>query len=286
MAKTKQPSTEISTTSFEEASSMTNSHKTQVIPGVVETLINLNLIKDSAKEQLNDYIASPFDISTPLEKVKKRPDGFDYVESSYMDYQTKQFMPLYEYKLLHVSYEHGWINILVSLTDRITGNVELGADSARIQVRQGTEAPNFRDILDMGNNLKSALSKAIKNAQSRFGIAADIYQKRESVPTEDERNRFERMAKEIFNISPSRAQMFKEQWVSLGTDWSDFLDKWQVYIERNSKINSDPAPSINTSPNTAGGSANPLDEKLNASSKKETADNNTSIRHQKNPIIL
>lgn len=198
----------------------------------IEALANLTLMSTS-RDAVNKYITKPLDVKTPPEKVKKRPDGFDYVESSYMDYQTKKFMPLYEYKLLHVSIEHGWINIIVSLQDRITNNIELGADSARIQVRKDAEVPSFRDIIDMGNNLKSSLSKAIKNAQSRFGIAADIYQRRESVPTEDERTKYELMAKEIYTISPTRAQLFKEQWASLGTDWSELLDKWQVYIDRN-----------------------------------------------------
>ena len=81
---------------------------------------------------------------------------------------------------------------------------------------------------------KSLLSKAIKNAQSRFGVAADIYQKRESEPTNQERERYTSMCRAINTISSSRVQLFKEQWASLGTDWSEFLDKWQVYIDNNS----------------------------------------------------
>jgi hypothetical protein len=187
------------------------------------------------KSEWFKYISSPKDVKTPVEKVKKRPDGFDYVESSWMDYQTKLFMPKYRYELLHVSFEHGWINIIISLTDRITGNIELGADSARIMVKRDAEQPSFRDIIDMGNNLKSALSKAIKNAQSRFGISADVYQKRESEPTSDERKRYDTMLVRVKELSPTRAQIFKDQWADLGTDWSDFLDKWQVYIDRSSK---------------------------------------------------
>jgi len=200
---------------------------------VIGALANLAVITDDPL--IREYITRPYDIKTPPEKVKKRPDGWDYVESSYMDYQAKQFMPLYQHTLLHISIDHGWVNIIVSLKDRTTGNVELGADSARIQVKQGTEDPNFRDIIDFGNNLKSALSKAIKNAQSRFGVSADVYRRRESIPSNEERKRHDDMENQISKISPSRAQMFKEQWAGLGTDWSEFLDKWQVYIDRNSK---------------------------------------------------
>lgn len=193
---------------------------------------NLTEISE-VKSALYNYISTPKEVKTPAEKVKKRPDGFDYVESSWMDYQTKLFMPSYEYQLLHISYQHGWINVIVSLRDKITGNVELGADSARIMVRKDAEEPSFRDIIDMGNNLKSALSKAIKNAQSRFGISADVYQKRESIPSDDERKRFEIILAQIAKISPSRAKIFQDQWADLGTDWSEFMDKWQVYVDRN-----------------------------------------------------
>ena len=187
----------------------------------------------AVKESLYNYISTPKEVKTPAEKVKKRPDGFDYVESSWMDYQTKLFMPSYEYQLLHISYQHGWINVIVSLKDKLTGNTELGADSARIMVRKDAEEPSFRDIIDMGNNLKSALSKAIKNAQSRFGVSADVYQKRESVPSDGERQRFETILAQIAKISPSRAKIFQDQWADLGTDWSEFMDKWQVYVDRN-----------------------------------------------------
>jgi hypothetical protein len=201
---------------------------------VIKALINLSLDKENT-EALRQHIASPFDIKTPPEKVKKRPDGYDYVEGSYMDFQTKQFMPLYRYSLVNVQIVEGWINVIVSLEDRITGNVELGADSARIQVKRDAEQPTFRDIIDMGNNLKSALSKAIKNAQSRFGISADIYGRRESAPTDLQRERFESLCKEIKDISPARAQTYVEQWKELGTDWDEFMDKWQIYVERNRK---------------------------------------------------
>jgi hypothetical protein len=194
---------------------------------------NSSVLTDSKRQELFDYISRPKDVKTPTEKIKLRPDGFDYVESSWMDYQSKMFMPLYEYKLLHTSIDFGWVNVIVSLTDKITGNVELGADSARIMVKRDADSPTYRDILDMGNNLKSALSKAIKNAQSRFGVAADVYRKIESEPTQDERERYKQVLQAVNTISPTRSQVFKDQWVGLGTDWSQFLDKWQVYIDRN-----------------------------------------------------
>ena len=202
---------------------------------MITALANVSLLKSKEhfRDELRSYIVTHYDQKTPVEKVKKRPDGYDYVESSYMDYETKKFMPLYEYKLLDVTSELGWIRCIISLTDRITGNTELGAGAARIQVSRGVETPGFRDVIDMSNNVKAALTNAIKNAQSRFGIAADVYQKRESIPTDDERKRFSAMKKQIHEINATRARMFAEQWANLGTDWTEFLDRWQVYVDRN-----------------------------------------------------
>lgn len=205
--------------------------------GLVEALANVSLLKSEEhfRDNIREYITSPYDKKTPPEKVKKRPDGYDYIESSYMDFETKKFMPLYEYKLLQYTCDMGWISVIVSLTDRTTGNTELGAGSARVQVSRGVETPGFRDVIDMSNNIKAALTNAIKNAQSRFGIAADIYQRRESIPDDAERKRFDEIKKAIYAISPTRAKMFADQWQDLGTDWTEFLDKWQIYIDRNSK---------------------------------------------------
>lgn len=202
---------------------------------MIEALTNVSLIKSQGRfrDELRNYITAPYDQKTPKEKVKKRPDGYDYVESSFMDFETKKFMPLYKYKMITLKVELGWINCIVSLKDRITGNTELGAGAARIQVSRGIVEPGFRDVIDMSNNIKAALTNAIKNAQSRFGISADIYQKRESIPTDDERNRFESMKKQIYEISATRAEQFAGQWANLGTDWAEFLDRWQVYVDRN-----------------------------------------------------
>lgn len=209
---------------------------------VVKALTSLDINKNFM-DGLISHIMKPFNIKTPPEKVKKRPDGYDYVKGSYLDFQAKSTMPLYEYSLLHVSIVEGNIVVFVSLKDRITGNVEIGASGERIQVRANAENPTFRDIIDMGNNVKSALTEAIKNAQSRFGFAADVYLKRESIPTDSERQRFEELHATIKSMSPSRAQTFKEGWDGLGTGWREFMDKWQVYVDRNkpkeATINSD-----------------------------------------------
>ena len=204
---------------------------------LAQAIININIAENSQRI-VAEHITKPFNVPTPKEKVRKRPDGFDYVEGSWMDHVAKDHMPLYNYKLEWIELAFGWVNIIISLTDRITGNTELGAGSARIQVNRGVDTPGFRDVIDLGNNTKAALTQAIKNAQSRFGVAADIYGKRESIPTEDERKRFQEAKIAINVISATKCKLFEEQWEQLGTDYSEFLDRWQVFIDRGQKSGS------------------------------------------------
>ena len=201
---------------------------------IINSIANIGLF---SKYQgiVAEKISAPFNVPTPKEKVKKRPDGFDYVEGTWMDHVSKEHMPLYKYTLLHISWNLGWINVVISLEDRITGNVELGAGAARIQVSRGVETPGFKDVIDMGNNLKAALTQAIKNAQSRFGVAADVYGKRESIPNDEEKKRFTDMFTLLNTISPAKAKLLKEQWEALGTDFSEFLDRWQVFVDKQSR---------------------------------------------------
>jgi len=196
---------------------------------VMEALTNIKEMEynHESKSVVAEYIKAPFKVPTPKEKVKKRPDGFDYVESAWMDSSFKESSPLYSNTLVSHKESKGWIDVIVSVTDRTTGNNELGSGSAKIQTSTSTGK-----VLDKGNNLTSALSKAIKNAQSRFGHAADIYRKLQELPDDDERERYETMLSQIKNINLTRSYTFAEQWDQLGTGFTDYLDRWQVYVDK------------------------------------------------------
>jgi len=36
-------------------------------------------------------------------------------------------------------------------------------------------------------------------------------------------------------ISPAKAKLLKEQWDALGTDFSEFLDRWQVFVDKQAR---------------------------------------------------
>jgi len=211
----------------------------EVKTSVSEALANIKEM-EKAKSEIALHIRAPFKVPTPKEKVQKRPDGYDYVEHSWMDNSFKTSSPLYSTQLVHKSESLGWIDVIVSVTDRITGNNELGGGSAKIQVAKGTDK-----VLDKGNNLTAALSKAIKNAQSRFGHAADVYHKLHELPTDGEKERYESMLAQLKSFNLTRSYTFEEQWGQLGIDFSDYLDRWQIYIDRNTQKSKDTTRSSN-----------------------------------------
>jgi len=129
--------------------------------------------------------------ATPKDYVKSKPIGgrdMLYVPATYMDNEFKDSSPLYKNEFAFPPFIfQNWVIVGVKLTDMI-GNTELGLKAHRIQfnsdkkkaVQAGTmdmgQLTPF-DMIDVGNDVSAALTEAIKNAQSRFGIAADIYNK-------------------------------------------------------------------------------------------------------------
>lgn len=188
---------------------------------VANAYTSLNL-PGEVEKILTDYIKAPFEKETPKEKVSKRPDGLDYVEGSYMDHLFKEHTKLYETDLLFVQPTNfGWVYCGVRLKDRKTGNSEVGVGGARIQIKRGTEIPDYKSIVDFDKNIKSALSQAIKDAQKRFGYCADIYDRRESEISELDRERYLELLKRIpFEIR----DRVETKWKDMKSGYSEWLD--------------------------------------------------------------
>ena len=199
-------------------------HPNQKIKDPVQAMVEQ---RESLKRAWTDSVLAPFNVLTPEQKIKKRPDGFDYVEASYMDHQFKSHSPLYATKLEHLSIHEDYVLSVVQLTDRISGNSELGTDGALIMRRKSDGI-----IVDLGNNIKSSISKAVKNAQSKFGHAGDVYQRRESIPTEDEIEQFKILLEEIKVLDPGKVAAIEQRWNDLGTDFSIFNEGLTGYINK------------------------------------------------------
>ena len=119
------------------------------------------------------YISSA---ETPKSMVKTRADGFDYVEEGYMRNLLNDHYPVWSWEI--IKYEllgsawavvHGRLKILDGTTTRTFD----GISAHRIQTKRDSD-----EFVDIGNDMKSANSDALKLAMNRLcNIADDVYRK-------------------------------------------------------------------------------------------------------------
>ena len=191
---------------------------------------------DEFLDKLREYNNRSYKADTPETKVKKRPDGYPYVSGSYMNKLFTDLFPLYEFTNLEVTDVPQWgiVRVTLILVDRTSGNSQPGVGAARIQIsREAKKKPVHEitpfDLIDYDKNVKSALTNAIKNAQSRFGVAADVYQKREFTPTPEEQERYEELVKDA---PATKKVVITEAWNNLGDGFTDFLDSVEAKLEK------------------------------------------------------
>jgi len=123
-------------------------------------------------------------IKTPSSYVSLK-DKYPYVHSNYVDDLFSKIFPDYEVEIIDKQIlQNYWIYVIVRVTVKVGDKTisRIGAGASRLQITrearakvesgQGIVTP--LDYVDIGNDIKAAITKAIKNAQERFGIAADI----------------------------------------------------------------------------------------------------------------
>lgn len=143
----------------------------------------------------------------------KLKQGFQYIEANYLESEFRKYFPIHTCKVINKTFvKDYWVTYDVEVTAYLTPTVritETGAGGARLQIpadltnaiKQGKdfwEVPDKSDptgknkiklsvaaslsmlplyYIDVGNDCKSALTKAKANAISKFGFGADIYKK-------------------------------------------------------------------------------------------------------------
>lgn len=178
--------------------------------------------------KVKEFMKRPYEKETPGDKVKKLPvTGYDYVKYSYMDREFKDQFPMYDWTMIQKDIVMGWIVYTVKVTDRITGNSQLGSGGARIATFKSAEVLDHRAIVDMGHSDAAALSNALKNAMSRFGICADVYRRLEEDRTPEQEERFDSLYK---TLPLSWKVMIEEKWKALGAGYDDFLDTLELKL--------------------------------------------------------
>lgn len=133
--------------------------------------------------------------------VSKRPDGYEYIEERYMRQKLDEHFPGWSWEAAAPLHFLGseWVvaqgHLIIPDPFLVTLGIQppvrkfLGVDSVRVQYAKGKEHTAV-NIVDVGDNCKSANSAALKYAINRLcHIGDDIYGKRvdfESMGTEEE----------------------------------------------------------------------------------------------------
>lgn len=123
------------------------------------------------------------------EIIKKRPDGYDYLEELYMRTKLDQYFPGWSWEGLFtqfVAYEWIWIGGHLVILDEYLLAFQVippirkfyAVGAARIMFKSGAlHTPE--NIVDISNNIKSANSAALKVGINRLcRIGDDVYGKR------------------------------------------------------------------------------------------------------------
>lgn len=195
---------------------------------------------------VNKLASSAFKIRKDLMDIKTNPNyvdnknGFPYVKSTYMDDTFKKLYPLHRIEIVNSGVvANCWIFFDVVIKAYLTPTIYIsnsGTGGARIQIpkefndkakalKASGEMDKRRDFLmslsptdwiDFGNDRKSALTKAIANAESKFGVAADIYNK--GIITEEQKSFIMKAVDYVINeviVSPMERMNVLQYWKEL-----------------------------------------------------------------------
>lgn len=115
---------------------------------------------------------------TPANKIKKRPGNggrtFDYVEVGYVVAQLDEaFGRLWDWEVLDQNVGTSQVWVKGRLTIHLAPNFDLKKETfGSSDIKKFTTT---KMAIDIGNDLKSASSDALKKAASYLGIASDVY---------------------------------------------------------------------------------------------------------------
>tara|TARA_X000001388_G_C2225861_1_gene121100 strand:- start:1335 stop:1976 length:642 start_codon:yes stop_codon:yes gene_type:complete len=144
----------------------------------IDDINNLDIVEQKIKETHTDVSAT----KTPSWAVKRRPDGFDYVEEGYMRNKLNEIYPIWSWEAVgsgvqFIGAEWAVVTAELVVVDNGIPRKFFSPGAARIQFKKGS--PHTPDnVVDIDKNLASANTNAFKRACNRLvNIADDVYKK-------------------------------------------------------------------------------------------------------------
>ncbi len=145
-----------------------------------DTIVSINGSTDNvAIIEKREQISSS---KTPKQFVKKRPDGFDYVEESYMRAMLNKSYPNWSWISSGnnpVELTTDWVKVTATLVIEDNGVVRqfFSPGAARIAYKRG-EPHTLDNVIDLDKAIASANTNAFKRSVNRLcNIADDVYKK-------------------------------------------------------------------------------------------------------------
>ncbi len=154
---------------------------------------NQSLINADMRKAINDFEEAVRKKHKKISQQRTNPNhvkqkaGMDYVEFSYMKNKANEHFPLWSFKNLKIAHEFlvsGWVVVQGELHFFDEGVPRVGSVAAahRIAFKSG-ESRTPENIVDLGNDVKAAVSDAMKKAFNVYmNISDDIYRALEIEP--------------------------------------------------------------------------------------------------------
>jgi len=149
-----------------------------------DKIVNVDDIHDLdiVEKKIKSVHAETSSVKTPSWAVKRRPDGFDYVEEAYMRTKLNEIYPIWSWEAVgngvqFIGAEWAVVTAELVIVDNGIPRKFFSPGAARIQFKKGS--PHTPDnVVDIDKNLASANTNAFKRACNRLGnIADDVYRK-------------------------------------------------------------------------------------------------------------
>ena len=144
----------------------------------IDDINNLDIVEQKIKETHTEVSAT----KTPSWAVKRRPDGFDYVEEGYMRNKLNEIYPIWSWEAVgsgvqFIGAEWAVVTAELVVVDNGIPRKFFSPGAARIQFKKGSpHTPE--NVVDIDKNLASANTNAFKRACTRLvNIADDVYKK-------------------------------------------------------------------------------------------------------------
>jgi len=168
---------------------------------------------------------SVLDVKTPPAYISLK-DGMPYLPNRYVDDVFNKFYPIHTIEIMNEGVfkdYYVWfdVKITVPLPNGQSIN-KIGSGAARIQVSKSAREDFVEngkfispfDYVDYGNARKSALTNAIKNAQERFGVGADVNDR--IILSDEEIKLINDKYDELFEsiIDPRTKNKVRERWLN------------------------------------------------------------------------